>query len=97
MGKVLTWVAVLAVLWLAWRLWTISQRRVERSRAEGAGRADEPGEGDRPRVGAPEVMMRCAACGLYLPGSEARFGGGHAYCSDAHRELGPAPAGRDDG
>ncbi len=39
---------------------------------------------------APQVMLACAHCGVHLPQAEARMdAAGHAYCSDAHRLLGP--------
>lgn len=101
MGKLLTWVLIGLAVWGAWRMWTISQRRAERARAQReagdvAGRgADAPtGEGTA-RVAGPERMMQCAVCGLHLPGSEARFAGGKVYCSDAHRDRAAAePPGR---
>ena len=51
----------------------------------------------RPRNGAPaaqapaepERMVACAQCGLHVPESEGVAEGGHYYCSDAHRRLGP--------
>lgn len=104
MGKVLTWVLIALVAWGAWRMWTISQRRSERARAQrdaangeaagGPGGDARPGDGPA-RVAAPERMMQCAVCGLHLPGSEARFAGGKVFCSDAHRDRAAAePPGR---
>ena len=103
MGKLLAWVAIGLVAWVAWRLYTISRRRVERARdAAGApdpasgpargGDADPDRRGGARRPGAPELMMQCAVCGVHLPGSEARFAGGRVYCSDAHRDQAASAA-----
>jgi uncharacterized protein len=97
MGKILTWVAIGLAVWAAWRLWTVSQRRVAaaRERAAASGAAGGPtGEDAAPkRPGTPELMMRCAVCGVHLPGSEARFAGGRVYCGDAHRDADAAARG----
>jgi uncharacterized protein len=55
--------------------------------------------GRKPRVRPPgrktarppelEGMVVCAHCGVHLPRSEALAGGGHSYCSAAHRDAGP--------
>ncbi len=37
-----------------------------------------------------EPMVACAHCGLHLPGNDALKDGDKAYCSAAHRDLGPA-------
>lgn len=102
MGKVLTWVLIGLILWGAWRLYTISQRRSERARRDAG--AVPPGDGrdaggEPARVAAPEAMVRCAVCGVHLPGSEARWSGGRTYCGDAHRDealAARARGGRDD-
>lgn len=50
--------------------------------------------GDKPDVGEDfnakdstqgEDMVRCAQCGVHLPGQEAIFASGKYYCCDAHR------------
>lgn len=100
MGKVLVWILIALVAWLAWRLFVVSQRRTRRARdaaagdtpgATGGGDAD-PESREVRRPGAPELMMQCAVCGVHLPGSEARFAGGRVYCSDAHRDEAGAAA-----
>lgn len=106
MGKLMTWVVIGLIVWGAWRLWTISRVRAERAR-EAARSARAPGAaggghneaaqtaGEARRPGAPELMMQCAVCGVHLPGSEARFGGGKVYCSDAHRDALATPVSGD--
>ena len=85
MGKVLVWIGVALALWLAWRLVGISRRRAEAARsARGATQGERSGAA--PGAGRPELMMQCAVCGVHLPGTEARFARGRAYCSDAHRD-----------
>lgn len=98
MGKLLTWVVVAGLVWMAWRLLVISRRRSQRQSEAGraeAGKAEAAagGAGDSSpdaadRLNAPERMMQCAVCGVHMPASEARFAGGKVYCSDAHRDVG---------
>lgn len=88
MGRLLTWIAIAAIVYLAWRMLVISKRRAERSRgAPPAGRASggdlDRAENDR-RV--PETIVQCAICGLHLPGSEAVFARGRVYCGAEHRD-----------
>ncbi|MDQ5896263.1 MAG: hypothetical protein RLZZ592_174 [Pseudomonadota bacterium] len=40
---------------------------------------------------APQVMVRCAHCGLHLPESEGLMHDGQAYCSWRHRLAGARP------
>ncbi len=86
MGKLLSWVVLLALAWLVFHLIAISQRRRERSRGESAagGRAsaDRPG-----RTIAGEPIVPCAHCGLFFPASDAVRDGERPYCSVAHRDA----------
>ncbi len=79
MGKLLFWVAVIAVAYFAYKLTVISQRRTDRA----AGR-------EAAREGRGEPMRQCAHCGVHLPASDAVSAGGRDYCSLAHRDAGPA-------
>lgn len=36
-----------------------------------------------------EAMQACAQCGVHVPQSEGILAGGHFYCSEAHRQMGP--------
>lgn len=47
-----------------------------------------PPAGTRPPA-APAAMVACAHCGLHLPAADAVREGGHVYCGEAHRLLGP--------
>lgn len=67
--KYLLLFAFLTVVWWVW------------SKRQANGSADIPG-----RQGpAPEKMVTCAHCGVYLPESEGVAEGGRVYCSEAHR------------
>lgn len=47
------------------------------------------GESGNPAVPkAPEDMVRCKACGVNLPRSEAILSRGEFYCCDEHRRRG---------
>ncbi len=47
-----------------------------------------------PAPSAPQVMVRCAHCGLHLPASEGMVHDGQTYCSWRHRLAGARPAAR---
>lgn len=81
MGKLLFWVAVVAVAYFAFKLIAISQRKSEQ-----ASKRDTKRNG-RSAVGEP--MRQCAHCGVHLPASESVSAGGLDYCSEAHRDAGP--------
>lgn len=36
---------------------------------------------------APEQMVKCVHCGVYLPASEAIMQAGELFCSEEHRQL----------
>jgi len=81
MGKLVLWVAVIAAVYLAYKLTLVSQRRSERA-------ARRAREGDA-RALRGEPMRRCAHCGVHLPESEALAAEGRHYCSQAHLAAGP--------
>jgi uncharacterized protein len=102
MGKMLTWVVVVGLVWMAWRLLVISRRRSQRQSEAGkpegaAGGAGESTPDEAARLDSPERMMQCAVCGVHMPASEARFAGGKVYCSDAHRSVGQSSPDGGDG
>ena len=84
MGKLLFWVAVVAVAYFAFKLIAISQRKSERAADRDAKRGAKPGGA------AGEPMRQCAHCGVHLPASDALSSGGRDYCSEAHSDAGPA-------
>jgi uncharacterized protein len=91
-GKLLFWIAVIGVVWIAIKFAQASARRVERSareareRGEGGDAGPKAGRGGAPRG---ELMVRCAHCGVHLPQSDAVSAGALHYCSGAHRDAGP--------
>jgi uncharacterized protein len=86
MGKLLFWVAVVAVAYFAFKLIAVSQRKSERAADRDAKRATKRGGGGA----AGEPMRQCAHCGVHLPASDAVSSGGRDYCSEAHSDAGPA-------
>jgi uncharacterized protein len=74
MIRLLFWIAIVAIAVWAWR-------RFKSPKA----RADTP-----PATGTTLPMVRCAQCGVHLPGDRALASGNQWYCSRAHLEQGPA-------
>jgi len=91
MGKLLSWVVLIALAWLVIRLFAISQRR-----REGSAGASDPAGGGAPRGAGgasaggeieSEAIVPCAHCGLFVPESDAIRDDGRDYCSPAHRDA----------
>jgi len=78
MGKILFWLAVLALVWIGWRVVT-AQRKSHNGGQDGAP--------SRPAKDAVQ-MTQCAYCGVHSPASDAVTGSdGRTYCSSAHRDA----------
>ena len=88
MGKVLNWVLIAALAWLAWRLVVISRRRS--GRAGSSSGASETSGKKTEQIEEPERILQCARCGIHLPATEGQFAGGRFFCSEAHRDAGAA-------
>jgi uncharacterized protein len=93
MGKLLFWLVLVALAFLAMKLVAISQRKREAAQREGAA-TDAQATGTRSgdsarRAGelAGEMMVQCEHCGVFLPASDAFIDGGHSYCDRAHRDA----------
>ncbi|HLS57852.1 MAG TPA: PP0621 family protein [Zeimonas sp.] len=87
MGKLLSWVALVALAYLAFRLAAISQRKRDAAeRARSARDAGVAAGGPTRRVGG-EMMVQCAHCGVFLPASDAFVDGDRSYCDRAHRDA----------
>ena len=69
--KYLLWLAVIALVWWAWR------------RTQSKAHRQHPPAGPRP----PQEMVTCAHCGVHLPHNEAAAGAQGQYCSPAHRSA----------
>lgn len=93
MGKLLSWVVLIALAWLVIHLIAISQRRRERGRdGAGAGGRDAPAgsrAAGRASSGAleGEPIVPCAHCGVFVPASDVVRDGERAYCGVAHRDA----------
>ena len=79
MGRLLFWVLLGFVAYVAWRWWSVKQRLAQTRSADA----------ERKRV-TDDAMVPCDVCGLNIPQSEAFAGNGRWYCSDEHRRRGPA-------
>lgn len=73
MGRILFWLLLALVAYLGYRWWRVKRASLQRS-------ASEPAQ--------VEAMVRCAACGLNLPQSEALATDGQWFCSEEHRRRG---------
>jgi uncharacterized protein len=75
MGKLVSWLVLGALVWLAWRLFVIVRRR-----GEARGTHSAPGQPVE-----VEPIVRCDRCGIHVPRSEAIEADGRYYCSEQHR------------
>jgi uncharacterized protein len=93
MGKILSWVLMALVGYLAWRLVGVIQRKAEVARrarqgSEGAAGSGAAGAGQGGRKSIrDERIVPCAHCGVHFPASEAVEADGRFYCSAAHRDA----------
>ena len=78
MGKLLSWVVLSLLVWLAWRILVIVRRRSQAQRSRSLPEAPE----------VTEPVVRCDRCGVHVPRSEAIEEGGRHYCSESHRRAG---------
>ena len=82
MGKLLSWVLIGLLAYLVLRVVQAAQRRALQSQSQG----QAPRVPQRPDPAARELMVRCEACGTWVPDSEALVRDGHPFCSPAHRD-----------
>jgi uncharacterized protein len=73
---------VVAVLGVAFWLW-----RNNRQNAKVAQKKTAPTQANAPKVGPPQPMLQCAACGVHLPATDALVGKRGSYCTSAHLRL----------
>lgn len=78
MGKILSWLVLAALVYLAFRVAVVVKRKPSAKRTTGGG-APPPGG---------ESMVPCAHCGVHVPLSESVTDGTRHYCSAAHRDAG---------
>ena len=72
---------VAALLFVVYRMWRQVWRTLQGLRA------------GTPWQAPPQVMVRCACCGLHVPQHEAFYRAGQGYCSIAHAHS-PGPVGQ---
>jgi len=87
-GKVLSWIVIGVLGYLAWRLTLVLQRKALAARTGHAPEAPA-GPGARrsaPETGPRELMRACDVCGTYVPDSDALRARGRFYCCAAHRD-----------
>ena len=97
MGKLLSWIFLIALVYAAMRLVVLFKRKssaLARQRAERSGTAQPggipPAPGGRQGVASSEDgerMIACAHCGVYAPASDMLAARGRFYCSPAHRDA----------
>lgn len=101
MGKLLSWIILIGLIWAAFKLVQISQRKREAARRAAADAFGErpgdasqrPGAARAGEAGTPpaepfgEPMVRCAHCGVFMPRSTALPHGDRFYCDSEHQRL----------
>lgn len=95
MGKLLSWIVLIALVYAGMRLFVVFQRksqaaalaRERRAQAEAAGRsgAAQTRGGKTPAEG--EKMLACAHCGAWSPASDMVAARGRHYCGVEHRDA----------
>lgn len=73
---------VVAVVAVAFWLW-----RNNRQTAKVQQKKPASAKSDATNIAAPQPMLRCAACGLHLPATDAVVGKRGSYCTSAHLSL----------
>ena len=84
MGKFLSWVVLIALGYLAFRLVAISQRKRDAARRGADARREQAGAAGKVTG---EKMVQCAHCGVFHPASDAFVDGDRSYCDRAHRDA----------
>ena len=75
MGKIIFWIVVIFLVLFALRMYNVA--KASRRRA-----------GRKPSPPAPEAMVRCVQCGVFLPKPEAQAAAGGYRCSDPACSVG---------
>ncbi len=73
---------VVAVVAVAFWLW-----RNNRQNAKVQQKKPAPAQSSDTSIGPPQPMLRCAACGVHLPATDAVVGKRGSYCTTAHLSL----------
>ncbi|MBA3776236.1 MAG: hypothetical protein H0X11_07320 [Betaproteobacteria bacterium] len=70
MSKIVFWIVLIFVLLFAWRMWNVAKARARDARNK------------NPAV-SPEKMVKCAACGVFLPVADAKQLADGFRCADS--------------
>lgn len=81
LGQILL-VILIILAWIGAR--SLLQKRLDGPGSGGGRQGRDEGDGE------VEEMTRCAHCRVFIPRSQAVYGNGRPYCSEAHRRAGPA-------
>ncbi|HPU51194.1 MAG TPA: PP0621 family protein [Burkholderiaceae bacterium] len=95
MGKILSWIVLIALVYAGMRLFVVFQRksqaaalaRERRARDEAAGRAGASRPSADLAPDGSERMLACAHCGAWSPASQTIAARGLHYCSPEHRDA----------
>ena len=95
MGKLVSWIVLIALVYAGMRLFVVFQRksqaaalaRERRAQAEAEGRPGAPRRTDDRTPAGGEQMLACAHCGAWSPASEMVAASGRHYCSAEHRDA----------
>ena len=82
MAKLFIWIVIILAVLIVARV--LSFAKAKRNVA-----ADPRPQNNRFQKNAPEQMVRCAHCGIYLPRSQALMSNHHTWCSLEHAKHGP--------
>jgi uncharacterized membrane protein YfcA len=83
LGKVIFWIVVFFLVLLALRM--VSVHKARREAREDKEERDAKG-GNRDTTPVDDVMVRCAACGVFLPKANAVLSKGGMSCGNASCE-----------
>ncbi|HLS42138.1 MAG TPA: PP0621 family protein [Paenalcaligenes sp.] len=82
MAKLFIWIVVIVAVLMVMRV--LSFTKAKRDNLP----KNNP-QNNRFQKNAPEPMVRCAHCGIYLPRSQALMSNHHTWCSLEHAKRGP--------
>ncbi len=85
MGKLLSWVLLIAVVYAVMRLVVVLQRKAQRAAANRP--SDAASSVPAADAGAGERMLPCSHCGVHAPASEMIPARGRHYCCPEHRDA----------
>jgi len=70
MTKLVIWIVVIFLVLFAWRMWNVAKARARDAR-------------NKNPAGSPEKMVKCTACGVFLPAADAQPAPDGFRCADS--------------